>query len=103
PTATETAGSNNTEIAAIFTVGAQTITYTSTTPTSASVGSATYTAAATGGASGNPVTISTATPAVCTATTGSSPVVFTFIATGTCTVDANQAGTGIYGVAPQAQ
>jgi outer membrane protein OmpA-like peptidoglycan-associated protein len=83
--------------------GTQTINFTNAPPTSPLVGT-TYTVTATGGASGNPVTFSidhTSTSG-CTvnSTTGlvslSAPV-------GTCVVDANQAGNGIYSVAAQVQ
>jgi hypothetical protein len=91
-------------IAQTFSVGLanQTISITSTTPTGA-VYNGTYTASATGGASGNPVVFTSGATGVCTATTGPSPVTFTFIATGTCIVDANQAGNADYNVAPQVQ
>jgi hypothetical protein len=51
---------------------------------------------ATGGNSGNPVTFSSSTPAVCT-TSGSNAVIVTV---GTCTVTANQAGNSNYTSAP---
>jgi hypothetical protein len=80
---------------------AQTITFTSSAPTSATVGGATYTVAATGGASGNPVlfNIATASSAVCSM----SGAVVSFTGPGTCTIDANQAGNSTYNAAPQAQ
>ena len=76
---------------------AQSITFTSTAPSPARVGS-TYTVTATGGASGNPVTFSTSTSSVCTVT-GSK---VSFAAGGTCTVLADQAGNASYEAAPQA-
>ncbi len=76
----------------------QTITFTSTAPTSATVGGPTYTVTATGGASGNPVTFSSGTTAICTVS-GST---VTFVGTGTCDIDANQAGNTNYTAAPQA-
>ena len=79
--------------------GSQTITFTSTAP-SATVGGATYTAAATGGGSGNPVTFSSGSTSICTSS-GTNGSVFTFIAVGTCVVDANQAGNGNYNAATQ--
>jgi hypothetical protein len=93
------------EVSQSFTVGManQTITFTSTAPSGA-VYNGTYIASATdSGGSSNPVDLSTGTPLVCTATTGASPVTFTFAAAGTCTVDANQAGNADYNVAPQVQ
>lgn len=75
----------------------QAISYTSTAPTNATVGGATYTVAAAGGASGNPVTFSSGTPTVCTVS-GST---VTFVGVGTCNIDANQAGNTNYSAAPQ--
>ena len=102
PTASETAGSNNTSIAAIFAVGpaTQTISYTSTAPTNATVGGGTYTPTATGGASGNPVVITLdSTSTGCTLTAG----VVSFTSVGVCVIDANQAGNSNYAVALQVQ
>jgi LPXTG-motif cell wall-anchored protein len=78
----------------------QTITFTSTPPASPVVGGS-YTVSATGGGSGQPVvfSIDAASAGVCTI--AGSTVSFT--ATGTCTVDANQAGDANYNPAPQAQ
>ena len=83
-----------------FTVtkAAQSITFTSTAPSGATVGGPTYSVAASGGASGNPVTFTSATLKVCTVA-GST---VTFVGAGTCTVDANQAGNSSYLAAPQA-
>ena len=64
------------------------------------MGGATYTAAATGGGSGNPVTFSSGSTSICTSS-GTNGSVFTFIAVGTCVVDANQAGNGNYNAATQ--
>jgi hypothetical protein len=80
----------------------QTITFTSTTPTAATVGGATYTATATGGGSGNPVTFTSGSTAVCTSS-GTNGSVFTFVASGTCVVNANQLGNANYNAATQAQ
>ncbi len=77
--------------------GSQTITFTSTAPSSATMGGATYTVTATGGASDNPVTFSSATTSVCSV----SGSVVSFIGAGTCTIDANQAGNTNYGAAAQ--
>jgi hypothetical protein len=52
---------------------------------------------ATGGASGNPVTFGSNTPAVCTVA-GST---VTYVTAGTCTVTADQAGNASYNAAPQ--
>ena len=54
---------------------------------------------ATGGASGNPVVFTSATPAVCHVS-GST---VTYIETGRCVIDANQAGNDTYAAAPQVQ
>ena len=81
-------------------VGTQTVTFTSTPPSSEIVGG-TYTPTATGGASGNPVTFS-----IDASSQGScsiSGATVTFVAAGTCVVDANQAGNASYQAAPQVQ
>jgi hypothetical protein len=86
-----------------FTVAkkAQAIAFTSTAPSNATVGGSTYTVTATGGGSGNPVvfTIDSASSSVCTIS-GST---VSFVGAGTCTIDANQAGSEHYNAAPQAQ
>ena len=74
----------------------QAITFSSTAPTAALV-TQTYTVAATGGASGLPVTFSSGSPTVCTVA-GSA---VSLVAAGTCTVDADQAGDDTYASAPQ--
>ena len=86
-----------------FTVGKgnQTITFTSTAPGAASVGGATYTAAATA-SSGLTVTFTSGSTTVCTSG-GTNGSVFTFVGNGTCIVDANQVGNGNYNAAPQVQ
>jgi len=56
-----------------------------------------FTVAATGGASGNPVTFSSTTPPVCTV----SGTTVTIIAAGSCTIAADQAGAEFYNAAPQ--
>ena len=85
-----------------FTVvkGNQTITFTSTAP-AATVGGATYTPTATGGASGNTVifTIASGSSSVCSISGG----VVSFLTVGTCTIDANQAGNANYNAATQVQ
>ena len=78
----------------------QSITFTSTPPAVAAVGGAGYTVSASA-SSGLPVTLSidAASAGVCTI----SGSVVSFVGTGTCTIDANQAGNGSYLAAPQAQ
>ncbi|HEY1653146.1 MAG TPA: choice-of-anchor Q domain-containing protein [Acidimicrobiales bacterium] len=74
----------------------QVIRFTSTPPTSPTVGD-TYTVTATGGASGNPVTFSidsSSAPGACSIDTTTDVVSFT--GRGTCIVDANQAGNALY-------
>ena len=66
---------------------------------SVSVGS-TATISATGGASGNPVIFSSLTPTVCTVS-GTNGNTVTGVATGICTIAANQAGNADYNAAPQ--
>ena len=78
--------------------GSQTITFTSATPGSATVGGTPYTVAATAH-SGLPVSFSSGTPSVCSVS-GST---VSWLAVGTCTTDANQAGNGEYEPAPQVQ
>ncbi len=75
----------------------QVITFTSSAPSSAALGSS-YVANATGGASGNPVTYTSLTPDNCSVSGAS----FTFTAIGTCTIAADQAGNAAYLPAPQA-
>jgi tripartite motif-containing protein 71 len=79
-------------------VGSQAIAFTSRAPTTAVVGGPSYAVAATGGASGNPVTFSPATSGVCTVS-GST---VSFVGAGMCTLDANQAGNSDYAPAPTA-
>jgi hypothetical protein len=78
--------------------GSQSITFTSAPPTHAVVGG-TYTVAATGGGSGNPVTFSSATPRVCRV----SGAEVTFLKAGACTINANQAANTNYSAAPEVQ
>ena len=80
--------------------GNQTITLTSTVPASATVGGATYTPTATA-TSGLPVTftIDATAASICSISGG----IVSFIAVGTCVVDANQAGDTNWNAAPQAQ
>jgi len=53
--------------------------------------------AATGGASGNPVVITSTTPNVCTV----AGTVVRFVGVGTCVIAANQSGNSAYNAAPQ--
>jgi PKD repeat protein len=76
--------------------GSQTIAFTSSPPATASVGGAAYTATATA-SSGLPVTLSSVTPAVC-ALTGSA---VSFVAAGSCSIVANQAGNAAFNTAVQ--
>ena len=81
--------------------GAQTIVFTSTAPSGAKVGGATYEVTATGGGSGNPVTFSIDPSAAAVCSVAGSTVSFT--AVGTCIVTANQAGNTDYEPAAQGQ
>ena len=84
-----------------FTVGqgSQTISFTSTAPTNATVGGPTYTPTATA-SSGLTVTITVGTlsTGICSISGG----VVSFQGTGTCTLQANQAGNANWLAAPQA-
>jgi serine/threonine protein kinase len=73
-------------------LASQTVTITSAIPSSAAYGGS-YTAAATGGASGNPVVFSAGSSAGCTKS-GSNT--FGFTGVGTCTIYAYQAGNSHY-------
>ncbi len=75
----------------------QTVTFTSTPPVSGAIGS-TYNVLAEA-SSGLPVSFSIAALSATVCTVSGSTV--TFLTQGTCTVDANQSGGGIYGPAPQ--
>lgn len=79
----------------------QTISFTSTAPSNATVGGAGYTVSASGGGSGNTVTfaIDAASKSVCSL----AGKTVSFTAVGACEIDANQAGNGTYEAAPQAQ
>lgn len=70
----------------------QVITYTSTAPTNATVGGATYPASTTSD-SGLPVTLTSTTPAACTIDANG---VVSFVGAGTCTLQADQAGDSTY-------
>ena len=81
--------------------GTQTISFTSTTPTAAKVGGTGYTPAATGGATGNSVTftVDSGSASVCEISAG----VVTFLAVGSCKVNADQAGNANYNAASASQ
>ncbi len=81
----------------------QTITNFTATPASPLVSDGTFTASATGGASGNPVVFSVdaGSAAVCSAG-GTNGSTITILTSGTCTVLADQAGNATYSAAPQA-
>lgn len=80
--------------------GSQTISYTSTAPSTAVVAGATYTPTATT-TSGLTVTLTVdaASSSICSMSAG----VVSFIGAGTCTLNANQAGNANYNAAPQVQ
>jgi hypothetical protein len=97
------AGNSNYEAAQAqqsFTVGkgSQTIKFTSTPPSSATVGGSQYTVTATA-TSGLAVSFSSGTPMVCTV----SGATVSFVGAGTCTIDANQAGSAGYKAALQVE
>ena len=81
--------------------GTQNITFTSTPPSPALVGGSAYTVTANGGASGNPVTFSI--DASANGSCSISGATVTFVAVGTCVIDANQAGNVSYAAATQVQ
>ena len=83
-----------------FSVGkaSQSITFTSAAPTNAVTGGPTYAVSATA-TSGLTVAFTSATPASCTV----NGTVVSFVGAGTCTINANQAGNGLYNAAPQTQ
>jgi hypothetical protein len=78
----------------------QTINFTSTPPSNATVGGATYTVMASGGASGIAVTLSVDPSATSVCTISASVV--SDIGIGTCEIDANQSGNTEYSAAQQA-
>ncbi len=81
-------------------LGTQSITFTSTPPNPAVVGG-TYLVTASGGTSGNPVTFSIDSSAHGSCSISGATV--TFVAVGTCVIDANQAGNASYEAATQVQ
>ncbi len=80
--------------------GTQTISFTSTAPVGATVGSTTYTVTATA-TSGLPVTFTIDASASTVCSIAGSTV--SFIGAGTCVINANQAGNANYDPAPQVQ
>ncbi len=80
----------------VTTPTSQVIVFTSTPPNPALLGES-YAVAATGGASGNPVTFSALTPATCTV----SGATVRFTAVGPCAIAADQAAGGGYAAAEQ--
>jgi hypothetical protein len=97
--------SNGASASASFslTVGqaAQAITFASTAPANPSIGGK-YTVGASGGGSGNPVTFSIDAASTADACAISGAIV-TFTGTGSCVIDANQAGNNDYTAAAQVQ
>ncbi|HEY7947026.1 MAG TPA: G1 family glutamic endopeptidase, partial [Acidimicrobiales bacterium] len=79
----------------------QTILFTSSAPSAATVGGPTYTVSASGGGSGNAVTfaIDPSASSVCSVTGAT----VSFTGVGSCVIDANQLGNATYGAAPQVQ
>ncbi|HXL90252.1 MAG TPA: putative Ig domain-containing protein [Streptosporangiaceae bacterium] len=105
PGATDTSMSTDTtgipEVVISYTLQQQQIAFTSTPPSPAVVGG-TYSPAATGGGSGNPVTFSidsASTDGACSISGGT----VSFAGPGMCTVDANQVGDTDYSAAAQVQ
>jgi hypothetical protein len=90
------------EVQASVTKSDQIIAFTSTAPSGAEVGGPTYTPAATGGDSGNPIvfTIDASASSVCSI---DGQGVVSFTGAGNCTIVATQAGNDDYNPAPQAQ
>ena len=93
---------NATQVSQSFVVGkgSQTITFTSTAPSSAAVAGAQYTPAATGGRTGNAVIfgIASSSTAICNLVSGK----VSFTAPGNCVIEAAQAGNTNYNAAPLA-
>ena len=77
--------------------GSQSITFTSTPPTNAFYKGPKYVVGDVGGGSHASIVLSSATLPVCTVSGG----VVSFVGTGTCTINAKQAGNANYTAAPQ--
>jgi hypothetical protein len=84
----------------VASLSAQSITFTSTPPAGATAGGSTYAVSATA-SSGLPVNFSADASSAGVCTVSGSTV--SFVGSGTCTVDANQAGNGSYQAASQVQ
>jgi hypothetical protein len=80
----------------------QTVTFSSTAPSNATVGGTQYVAAATASSLLTPVTFSSTTASVCTSG-GTNGATFSFVGAGTCTVVAAQAGDSTYNSATAPQ
>ena len=78
--------------------GSQRISFTSTPPSSETVGGPTYTVTATA-SSGLPVAFTSGAPSVCTV----EGATVSFVGSGACTIDAGQSGNSNYEAAPRAQ
>ena len=91
------------QVTATITVGkaSQSISFTSSPPSPA-VSGGSYTSAATGGGSGNPVVFSIDSSSAARACTLNGGTV-SFTGAGKCVIDANQAGNADYSAAPQVQ
>ena len=98
-TATNASGSASQVVALVIAAGAQTITFNNPGATNFS---ATPIASGATASSGLPVTLTSATPAVCTITPANS-LNITMVAAGSCTINANQAGNGSFAAAPPVQ
>ncbi len=94
---TRNTGSTSNTISVTVTQASQTILF-GAAPSPAAYNTS-VTVSATGGASGNPVTFTSATTGVCTVS-GTNGATVALIALGTCTITANQAGNANYTVAP---
>lgn len=89
--------------ASVSSLQPQTITYNPAVPTSGFVGQQVALSAT--ATSGLTVVLSSPTPSACTLSASTSPATVTLIGTGTCTINANQAGgnnnSQVWGAAPQ--
>jgi hypothetical protein len=95
-------GSTDTAVLTVSAPQPQSITFTSTQPSDATVDGTPYTVTAKGGGSGNPVTFGIDSSATSVCSLGSGNVV-SFTTIGTCTIDANQAAGNGYSAALQVQ
>ncbi|MDG2535816.1 Ig-like domain-containing protein [Sphingomonas sp. HITSZ_GF] len=90
---------NGTPVSGTIAKGSQTVSFTSTAPTGAAVGGATYTVSATAGSGLTVVFTLDGSSSGCAL----SGTTVSFPATGTCVINANQAGDSNWNAAPQAQ